>query len=261
MIRLARQVLAFTKNTLLHALRNKTIYAVLIAAGIGMGAASAMGALSLHQEERVFNDLVFAASMLFLVAIAIYQGVTSIHQEIETKTIFTVLSKPVTRASFLGGKYIASVAIITVCALLMFGLKATVAAFLGYKLTSIHLAAYFGGLLQLTIVLAMAFFFSTFSGPLLSALFTFSLFLFGSLTPQLSSAASEFSRQGNPTHYLLEAALAVLPDLNSLNLSYELTHRIAVPASYLLHATLYTASTIVILLLLSILIFHRRDFA
>ena len=261
MRRRIRQLTVFTTNTLLEALRNKTIYSVLIAAALAMGAASTLGALSLHQDERVFNNLVFFAGMLFLVALAIYQGVTSLHREIETKTIFTVLSKPVTRGAFLVGKYVASVAIIVVCAVLMFGFKAIVATLLGFDVTLVHLSVYFAGVLQLAIIVAVAFFFASFSGPLLSALFTFCIFLMGSLTPQIENASRQFSADGNPVYLLLDAALVILPDLEKLNLSYELTHQLTVPLSYHLNAVGYAASVIFFLLLFAHLIFGRRDFA
>ena len=261
MSRTLLQFRVFITNSLLEALRNKTLYAVLAAALLTMGAASTFGALSLHQDERIFNNLVFFANMLFLVALSIYQGVTSLQREIEHKTIFTVLSKPVTRGSFLVGKYVASAAIIAVCALLMFGLKAGAALLMGYDLTATHAAAYFAAYLQLAIVVALAFFFASFSTPLLSALFTFCLFLIGSLTPQIEEAARSFAADGNPVYLLLDSILYVIPDLEKLNLSYELTHQIAVPGSYLFNAVIYTATVITFLLGAAYLLFRRRDFA
>ncbi|RDV38516.1 hypothetical protein DV096_06770 [Bradymonadaceae bacterium TMQ3] len=261
MIRTLRQVDAFARNALLEGLRNKVLYAVLVAALAALGAASAFGALSLHQEERLFNNLVFAIGHLFLVALAIYQGVNALHREIESKTIFTVLSKPVTRASFLVGKFAASVGILAVCWALMFGAKALTGLALGYEIGALHLATYLGSLMQLVLVLALAFFFSAFSGPLLSALFTFGLVVVGSLTPQLADASRQFANEGNPLHLILDVALYVVPDLEKLNLSYELATGIEVGWGYLLHALLYTGVTAGLLLGFGYLIFSRRDFA
>ena len=263
MIRRIRQLIVFTTNTLLEAFRNKTLYAVLVAAALAIGAATTLGALSLHQDERIFNNLVFFIGMLFLVALAIYQSVTTIHREVDSKTIFTVLSKPVTRGSFLLGKFTASALILTICAVLMFGLKIGVALVIGYEITSTHIAVYYAGLLQLLMVLAVGFFFSSFatSGPLLSALFTFSIFVIGSLTPQIEDAARQFAADGNPVHHLLDVTLWVIPDFEKLNLSYELTHQLDIPLSYYLHASTYAATVVIFLLLFTYLIFSRRDFS
>ena len=263
MKRWLRQLTVFTTNTLLEAVHNKTLYAVLIAASLAMAAATTFGAVSLRQDERIFNNFVFFSGMLFLVALAIYQGVTAIHREVDSKTIFTVLSKPVTRGAFLVGKFAASVTILTVCATLMFSLKSAVGLFHGYELTALHLGVYFAGLLQLVMIIAVGFLFSTFSvsGPLLSALFTFSIFLVGSLTPQLEDASRELAGDDNPVHILLDLTLYIVPDFEKFNLSYELTHGIEVPASYFVHAIGYTASIVIFALLISHLIFSRRDFS
>lgn len=261
--RKARQYRVFVTNTLLEAARSKVFYAVLIAAGLTIGAATTFGALSLHQDERVFNNLVFFASFLFLVALSIYQGARALHREIDTNTVFTVLSKPVTRGTFVLGKYVASVVIVTVCATLMFGFKAVVALLLGYEVGLVHLGVYVAALLQLWIVVAVGFFFSSFSvsGPLLSALFTFSIFLIGSLTPQIEEASSQFAEEGNPVHLLLDATLWVVPDFEKMNLSYELTHQVDIPVSYFVHALGYTTSVVIFALLFAHLIFRRRDFS
>ncbi len=257
--RLPRQLGSFIRNGLLEALRNKVLYAVLIAGAIAIAAASAFGALSLHQEERLFNNLVYFVGFLFLVALAIYQGTSSLHREVSTKTIYTVLSKPVDRPVFLVGKYVASAVVLAVAACLIFGMKIAVALYLGYDVTAVHFSAYFTAILQLVIIVALAHFFGSFSGPLLSALFTFCVFLMGSLTPQIEDAARQFRRQENPVHLLLEGSLWVLPDLEKLNLSYELTHQIEVSAAYLGHAVVYTSTVVFFLLLFSHLIFRRRD--
>lgn len=263
MKRLLRQTTVFTTNTIWEALRNKTFYAVLIAAALAMAAATTFGAISLRQDERIFNNLVYFAGMLILVALAVYQGVTALHREIDSKTIFTVLSKPVTRGVFLFGKFVASAVILTLCAVLMFGFTSLVALFLGHAVTTAHLGVYFAGLLQLIMIVAVGFLFSTFSvsGPLLSALFTFSIFLVGSLTPQIEDASREFSADGNPIYILLDFTLYIVPDFEKFNLSYELTHSIDIPPSYFLHAFGYAATIVIFSLLLSHLIFSRRDFA
>lgn len=255
------QFWVFIANTLLEALRNKTLYAVLIAAVLAIAAASVLGTMSLHQDERVFNNLIFFSSMLFLVALSIYQGVTSLHREIDSKTVFTVLSKPVTRGSFLTGKYAASIVILFVCCVLMFGLKIAIALLAGYDITPTHIGVYYAGFLQLTIVIAVAFVFASFSTPLLSALFTFCIFLIGSLTPQLRDITHQFSTEGHPAAPFLEIILWFIPDLEKLNLSYELTHHMEIPITYLVHATGYTATIIIFCLLFAHLIFSRRDFA
>jgi ABC-type transport system involved in multi-copper enzyme maturation permease subunit len=258
---LFRQFGAITKNTLLEAFRNKLFYGVLFFALIALASTGVFGALSLHQEERVFNDVVLFAAVVFLAGLTIYQGIRTIHREIETRTIFTVLSKPVSRSSFVFGKYIGSLVAIFAALLVILGLKVGALYLVGFEVVPQLFAAYYGAMLQLAIVLALTILFSTFSSPILSALFAGGIFIAGSLTPQLREAIGYFAEEGNPARYVAEAALFVLPDFDKLNLSFELTHRIPVPADYLITATGYAATYVAILLVVGCVIFARRDFS
>jgi ABC-type transport system involved in multi-copper enzyme maturation permease subunit len=261
MLTLARQFGALTKNTVLEAVRNKLLYGVLLFALLVLASTGVFGALSLHQEERVFNDLVLAFSTIFLAGLATYQGVRAMHKEMETRTIFTVISKPISRSIFIIGKYLGSLAALGLALAIIVALKVGAAAIVGFELTPQLGWAYYAVFLQLTIVVAVAIFFSSFSSPLLSGLLTLGVFVGGSLTPQLREAIAYFAEQQNPARYVAEGALWVLPDLEKLNLSFELTHDIAVPASYLLVATGYAATYAGVVLLLACLIFERREFS
>jgi ABC-type transport system involved in multi-copper enzyme maturation permease subunit len=261
LLALTRQFGVLTKNTLLEAFRNKLFYGVLFFALLALSSTGVFGALSLHQEERVFNDLVLFASVLFLAGLTIYQGGRTIHREVESHTIFTVISKPVSRAQFIIGKYLGSLVAIAVALALILALKMAAAYIVGFEVTSTLFAAYFGVFLQLAILLALTIFFSTFSSPILSALFSGGVFIAGSLTPQLREAIDYFAKNDNPARYVGEAAVFVLPDFEKLNLSFELTHQIEVPASYLWTATGYGATYVTILLILGCVVFGRRDFS
>ncbi len=260
MLLITRQLGAFIQNTLLETLRNKLLYAILFFGAATIGATSAFGALSLHQDERVFNNLVLFANVIFLACLAIYQGVGSIQKEIETRTIYTVLSKPVMRGTFLVGKFVASLVMITLCLLLLFAMTIGIATFLDYAITAQLFAAYYGLFLQLAIITAAAIFFSSFSTTLLSALFTFSVFLVGNLTPQLHEAGAAFAKTGNPVRHVIDVVLMIVPDLEKLNLSFELTHALPVPMSYLLTATGYAAVYVAFLLGGAYIVFRKRDF-
>lgn len=261
MLLLLRQFSAITVNALREAFRNKLFYGVLFFALIALTSTGVFGALSLHQEERVFSDLVLFAAVIFLAGLSIYQGIRAIHREVETRTIFTVISKPVSRTNFLVGKYIGSWVAILVALAVILGLKVASMAVVGFAISPQLFAAYYATMLQLSIVLALAIFFSTFSSPILSALFTGGVFIAGSLTPQLHEAIEYFAKQENPARYVGEVAVFLLPDFDKLNLSFELTHQLPVPASYLFAATAYAGMYSAILLLFGCLIFSRRDFS
>lgn len=261
MVTVFRQMSVLTKNTLLEAFRNKLYYAVLLFALLTLASTGVFGALSLHQEERVFNDLILFVSLLFLAGLSVYQGVRTIHREIETRTVFTVVSKPVSRTQFVVGKYLGSFIALFVALTSIVLLTIAAALIMGYSISPEFFAAYYGVLLQLALVLALTVFFSSFTSPILSALCAGGVFIAGSLTPQLRDALHYFEKHHNPAHFVAQAAIFVLPDFDKLNLSFELTHKIPVPGSYLVTATLYTGTYVAILLLIACVLFARRDIA
>ena len=85
-------------NTLREAVRNKLLYALLFFGVALIFAGVVLSSLSYVESERILQDFGFAAIRLFSVAIAIFVGVTLIHKEVERRTVYAILSKPLSRA-------------------------------------------------------------------------------------------------------------------------------------------------------------------
>ena len=93
-------------NTIREAIRNKLLYTLLFFAIAIIGAGVLVSTLSYVESQRILQDVGFSAIRLFGVAIAIFVGVGLIHKEIDRRTAYTILSKPLSRAEFLLGKYL-----------------------------------------------------------------------------------------------------------------------------------------------------------
>lgn len=259
---LMSQIVALASNTLRHAVRQKLLYALLIFAVLGLGGTGVFGALSLHQQQRVFFDSLLLGTTIFTCCLAIYLAVSSIHREIETGTVFTVISKPVSRQTFTLGKYV-GVSLTTLLGLAtLVTIQVLAALLLEYELRTSFFVAYLGVSLQALVVAAIAILFSNFAAEsLTAAMLSLGVFIAGSLTPQLSDAAAHFRNTGNPVGSLLEVVVFVLPDLYSLNFSFELTHSIEVPSTYLLSVILYAAVYVALTLVLASLQLLFRELA
>ena len=105
-MRSAIRIWTIAMNTLREAVRNKLLYALLFFAVLLITAGVVLSALSYVESERILQDFGFAAIRLFSVAIAIFVGVSLIHREVERRTVYTILAKPLSRAEFLLGKYV-----------------------------------------------------------------------------------------------------------------------------------------------------------
>jgi hypothetical protein len=101
-------------NTYREAVRARLLLGV-FALGLATSAYSlVVAALSLHNEQRVIADLGAAASSLYGVIIAIVLGSTSLYRELEYRTVFPILSRPIRRWEYLVGKYLGTVITVAV---------------------------------------------------------------------------------------------------------------------------------------------------
>ncbi len=104
------RIYAIALNTYREAVRDKILFGVLVLAAAVLALTLALGELSLDQQMRVVTDLGLASISLFSVVIAIFLGSSLLYKEIERKTLYVILPKPIARFEFLLGKYFGIVA-------------------------------------------------------------------------------------------------------------------------------------------------------
>ena len=245
-------------NTAREAVRNKLLYSLLFFAILMILSGVAMAALSYVERERILQDIGIASIQLFSVAIAIFVGVGLIHKEVERRTVYTILSKPLSRAEFLLGKYLGLVLIIWLQMAIMVLFFAGTSALTGAPLGPSHLAAFALTAVELAVVVAIATLFSAFTTPMLASFFSCGLWVAGHLTRELRDhgAESDQAIAREVTVWLHR----ILPDLESFNLSIEASHQLPVAASDVWLPALYGAGYVAILLVAATGIFERRDF-
>ena len=257
-----RAMSAIAVNTFRAAVRNKILGSLLFFAILVSFVGLLLGQMSLHEEVRVVRDLSLVASTLFAAIITIYSTVTLLHAEIEHRTLYTILSKPIPRWQFILGKYLGVVGLVMVILLILLGVSALLVALVGSSPDAVMLAAFFTVLLQMVILCAVSMLFASFSTPLLSGFFTATIFVVGNLFSQFEAVRALLQEEGmGGIRPMLTAFEIILPNFEQLNLANEFTYGIRIPASYLLHATAYATSYAALVLVLSVLIFSRRDFA
>lgn len=249
---------AIALNTFKEAVRDRILYAVLLFALVMLIGSSVLVQLSVGGEAKILKDLGLTCISLFGTLIAIFLGIGLVSKEIEKRTVYTMLSKPIHRYQFILGKYLGlgltlwiNVLVMTLC---LIGL-----VYLWEGTSSLRmLPAVLFIFLELLLVTALALLFSTFSSPTLSAIFTLCLFVAGHLSADLKLFAARFG--GSATRLLAEALYYLLPNLSRLNLKDQAVHGFGIDGTVmtvsLLYAILYTAT----LLLAATAVFQRRDF-
>ena len=259
------RVLAIALNTFREAVRNKILYAALGVVVVANLFAMVIGELSLAEEARVARDVGLAVMSVFGALTAVYIGVSLLYSEISRRTIHTILAKPIRRYEFVLGKYLGMALTLT---LLIFAFGAALALLLqlaDVPFSSNVTKAVLLGWFEVLVVAAVAIFFSSFSTPFLSGIFTLAIFVIGRSWDDLAAAAER--SKDVVLRVISQAALYVVPDLHLYSVSggevdgqHVSVHAAFVSWAYVGHAGLYAAAVIAILLLLAMAIFQRRDF-
>lgn len=262
-----RRIFAVALNTFREAVRNRVL-AILFLFALGMMSFSlVLGELSIHEEVRIIKDLGLAGISLFGLAIALFLGVNLLAKELEKKTVYAVLPKPIRRWEFLVGKYLGLVATITVVVVLMSLFVAAMLLFEGAAVDSVFVRAEVLVWLELMLVVAVAMVFNSFSSPYLSAMFTAALWVIGRNTGELEAFATT-KLKGQPVGMLLEWVVRIVPDfrmffVSGANLGGDgilSIHERFVTWGYVASAGGYAALYVVTCLVAASLLFERRDF-
>lgn len=263
------RVWALSLNTFREAVRNKVLYILLLFALLVLAGTYAFSQGALHEQLRVIRDVGLVGIEIFGALIAIFIGVNLVYKEIDKKTVFALIPKPIHRYEFILGKY---VGMLVTLAVLMTIMSATLFAVLqlglvfggdndnGAVLRAILLL--FG---EVAVVTAIAVLFSSFSSPILSGALTLGIFVVGHYTPELREVIGKLDAPA--LRVFLRNAMRVFPDLHLFYVSGSMVggqhvsvHGAYVDWAYVGMAGLYGAFYAAVALSLAMIIFSRRDF-
>jgi ABC-type transport system involved in multi-copper enzyme maturation permease subunit len=245
---------------------------MIVAFGVLLTSASYLiSQMTAGQDIKIIKDLGLAALSILGLLIAVFIGIGLVAKEVERKSIYSVLSKPVSREQYLVGKYL--------------GLAMTLAVNLGAMCLAYYAVLGYQQLFapagmqaaadappldprlmiavvlifaELMIVTAVALFFSTFSSPFLSAMLTFALWVAGHFNADLRNFEEVVN---DPIAANVARALYyVLPNLTPFDVKAEVVHALPVATSHVLLTLAYAVVYVAAVLLAAIAVFRRRDF-
>jgi ABC-type transport system involved in multi-copper enzyme maturation permease subunit len=246
-------------NTFREAVRDRVLYNLIAFALLLSGAAIFVGQISIDIERLVVINLGLTAVSLFGVVIAIFIGIGLVSKEIEKRTLYTVLSRPVRRWEFIIGKFLGLSGTLIVNTVFMaigvFGALLYVSHKFAAADALILVALYFI-ILEFLIICSLALLFSSFSSPLLSAVFAFSSFIIGSFADDLRGFAA---LTHGVTRWFATAAAYLVPNFSALNVISAVAHQQALGSQLILQNTLYAFFYTVLALSGAVLIFERRN--
>jgi len=245
-------------NTFKEAVRDRILYLLLFFAAVSILFSRVLALLTVGDRTKIVKDVGLASISLFGALMAILIGTGLVYKEIEKRTIFTLISKPIRRHEFLLGKFFGLALTLFVMLLSMSVIFLALVFFQTWTIEWRMLAAIFFIFVELLLLTAVAILFSCFSTPILSSLFALSFYLIGHFSWSLETLIKK-ARPG-ATRTFLQALYTILPDLENFSLKTEVVHGLPIPASHMLYSTAYGIVYSAFILALAILIFRKRDF-
>ncbi len=208
-------------------------------------------------QEKMTKDMATSSMALFGMLILIFTAAGQIPEEIESRTIYALLTYPVKRAEYIFGKFLGILTALVVVVVLM-SLLMLAALTLRYKAFDVLiLKGVYAILLQLAILLSVSIMLSTFTPVNFNMIFCFILFLIGHNTSYVLRLTQ--SSVSPVLKFIGRAFYSVVPNFEYFNLSGELALRASVSWSYLFSITLYGIIYITIMLSIGVFVFKGRQ--
>ena len=254
-----------------ESVRDRVPYNLVLFAILLISSSLLLGQLTAGQDVKIIKDLGLAATSVFGLFIAIFIGIGLVSKEVDRRSIYALLAKPISRSQFIAGKYAGLVLTLAVNIAVM---TLALYAVLGYmtwrtpgELKAVWdapgmdpalMKAVFLTFVQLMLITAIALFFSTFSSPLLSASLTLALYVVGQFNADLRNFDAVVSSP--MAARLARGVYHVVPDLSAFDVKMQVVHGLPVTAGYVVMTTAYGLLYIAAILLVATFIFSRRDF-
>lgn len=254
-----------------ESVRDRVPYSLVIFSVILMGASFLMSRLTAGQDFKVVKDLGLATMNAIGLLIAIFIGTGLVAKEVERKSIYAVLTKPLSRASFLVGKYAGLVLTLAVNLGMMTAAYYLMLQYMEWTTDDwiksawrapandprLLLAVLLIGV-QLMLTTAVALFFSTFSSPMLSMLLALAVWVAGHFSGDLRDF--QLAVESPAAVAIARGLYYVLPNLDALDVKNEVVHGLPIVWAPVGLAVLSITAYIGVLLAASVVIFNRRDF-
>jgi ABC-type transport system involved in multi-copper enzyme maturation permease subunit len=258
-------------NVFRESVRDKVLYNLVLFAVLLIGASYLLGQLTAGQDVKIIKDLGLSATSIFGLFIAVFIGIGLVWKEVERRSIYSLLAKPITRTDFILGKYaglmltlLVNLAVMAIAlyavlgAMRVVGPRTLTAALAAPALDPRLLLAIGLIFVELALVTALALFFSTFSSPMLSAAFTFGLFIVGHFNADLKHFEQVVNAR--PAAWLARALYYLLPNLAPFDIKAQVVHGQPISTGYVLMTLAYAIVYIAFVLLAATAVFARRDF-
>jgi ABC-type transport system involved in multi-copper enzyme maturation permease subunit len=253
-----RRLAAVAANTFRETVRERILYNLVFFALLMTVSGLLLGQLSIRQDEKIIKDIGLAAMDLFGTVIALFVGVGLVAKEVERRSLYPLLAKPLSRDELFLGKFLGlAFTLLVNLSVMTVGLYLTLLATTGGADPSL-LKAIYPIYLSLLLVVGLALLFSTLTSSALAAVCTVALVLAGRYADVIRNMREV--APGVPG-WLISTIYYALPNFHHFDFKNQVAYGDPVPWTALAWVTLYAAAYTGVLLGVGLHLWRRRDFA
>ncbi len=254
-----KRILAIAKNTFRETLRDRILWSALVVMLALVAFSLFAGSVSLEQDSRMIIDFGLTATYLLQIFVAIFIGSMLMYKEIERRTFFLIIPKPIERGEIIAGKCIGltatTIAVTTLSTLALFailfmkGIHGAYAAIIVSVLLST---------LESVILILLSILLSGLTSPILAAVYTIAFFLIGHSTEILRALIDSQSSQ--IVAMFLKIAYYVMPNLEKFNIRNDVVYGAIPDLEGVAMTIIYASCYAIVLFLLARSMFAKKEF-
>lgn len=264
------RIIVISYNTFIEAIRDRVLYSLIIFSVFIIFGSIIIASISAEQSNKIIKDMGLTTISFITILISVFLGMNVVYKEIEKKTVYNIFSKPVRRFEFILGKYFGmSFTLLVILVAMSFILLIVVyyndsrnQGFIEFHYGGSYYLEFFSAIyfnyLELLVVIALSLVFSSFTTPVMTVMCVLLIFIIG----RFSSDIKLFSEHiKDPlVGYLTEIIYRIIPHLDSFDLRAEAVYGGQINTSLIINTSLYAIIYCAAILILSIIIFEKKEF-
>lgn len=252
-----KNIIIVSKFTFIEVYRSKVMISIVFI-GIGLFLISYVASeFAYGASAKVALDFGFGLMSLSNLIMSIFIGSSLLSKEIENRTIYMILSRPISRSEFILGKIMGLSSVLIINTILLSLISTGIYKFLGGDLSFLMFWGAWFTFFESIIILLFSILFSLVTGPALAVIYTITVWIAGH---SLGTTSKIFFAKSNLFFSsVLKVVTVILPDLEKLNLKDLIIYEQNLPPAYIFKIQIYSLCYIVALLLLVSLVFKNKN--
>ncbi len=252
------KILTIAENTFKEAIRDKILLSITIIGFLLIAASKIFIPISIGEEAKIIKDFGISLIEIFGVFIIVFVGTRIFHQETERKTIYFIMSKPVSALEFVAGKFLGMYYLIVVVLLILFAIFTLFFRLYLGRMDVYLLNILYFFLFEFFLLDALVIFLSCFMTPLTSGIVVLLLFFIAHMTFYLITLTQLLRIPA--LVILFNFLYYVLPNFSVFNIKATIVYHLPITINTYLLAFSYSLMYSLILIIFSSFLYSKKEF-